>query len=122
MKTFIYYIFFFCIFFIRPCDAHSSHSKQGLGFTDSFKKIGEKYSFSSQDPKNSIYYSEDDFFNDDDENFSVKKKITLPYIVSFGNKQFVTKPFSIQIHKRPRSMYFPDFSLFEFISLNVLKL
>lgn len=121
MKTFIYYILFFGLFFTTP-----SHglSLQSVPVKNTFQKTEKKFSFTSPDFEKSFFFSEEDFFNDedDDEHCSVKKKSGfVPIAIYFNNAIFI-KPFSK--HLRNLSCYYSVFKFahFEFISLNVLKI
>lgn len=121
MKTFIYFLFLFGVFFTHP--SHGLSLKSKYISPKSFEKSTQKFSFSATDFKKSFFFSGDNYFSDDDDDYlSLKKRITFVSTVPIGNHHFFIKPFSNQLRNISCYKSFSKYPLFEFISLNVLKI
>lgn len=120
MKTIIYYIFLFGVL-IHPCRAFALRSIQSEGLSRSFAKIEQRYIVTSGDTKK-LFLAENDLFNDDDENTSIRKKVVFTCPAFFSSNPFILKPFYRNLRKDFRNVNFSHVSLSEFISMRVLKL
>jgi hypothetical protein len=103
-------------------DAHSLQLMSNKLMKESTQEAPQRFcSFASHDIKTPFFIIDECFFNDDDENISLRKKITPLYVVSFCHDYLVVKPFHKNLPKR--AYYLSSFDFIPtFISLKVLKL
>ena len=108
------------MFFSNTCHAISAGSKLDPGFQTSFHQ--QNAVFSEHGQKQTIFFENDLFNDDDDENSSVKKKIPFIYITGCENNKKTLNAIANSLHKWN---FRPDVSLLSFpdiISLRVLRL
>lgn len=121
MKSIFYFIFFLTLIYAPASDASSLQVLSNKVLKESVQQTQTKYAFKAHHSENALFFVDNWLCNDDDENPSVRKKVTHLYLDFCRPNYLNILPNSNHLYSHIHAINDFDFSP-TFISLKVLKL